>query len=516
MKNAIIAFVIIFFSHIVSAQQPKLVVEIVVDGLQQQYIEHLWDNLSPNGFKHFVGQGAVVNNLCYNTIPAGKIVDIANAMTGSVPYYHGITGKDYYNRLDDQTVSILYDPEQIGIGVHEGLSAYHLLSTTLSDELMLQYPNKSKTYVVSIDADAAIMLGGHTANGVAWLEDTFNRWNTTAYYNEGLSRWADQMNIDDEITRAVNRIWRPLLSYDNYTEYQAGNTSSFRYVADKNRSLLKISPAANSLVTKLALATFNGENLGADNFPDLLLLQYSVKTLRETTFAAETEDMYFCLDRDLQTLIQTINDKIGEENVLYCLFSAPKPLHSPQYLEKNNIASGVFSTSRSMALLNVYLMAIYGQERWVTGYNEKNIFLNREKADERRVNIVDMQQRVATFMLEFAGVQSAFTAEQLLRTNYGGDGVLARLQNSINHRTAGDVIITLQPGWVEVVDEDLNYIQPSNIATFAPAYFCGWNVKQQTINKQYNITDIAPTICNILKINYPNACIGKAIEEIVK
>jgi hypothetical protein len=161
-------------------------------------------------------------------------------------------------------------------------------------------------------------------------------------------------------------------------------------------------------------------------------------------------------------------------------------------------------------------MAIYGQERWVTGYCGKNIFLNLEKAEEKRLNIVEMQQMVARFMLEFEGIQAAFPADKILTAGSGADGILARLQNSTNHRSAGDVVITLLPGWLEVDENSLPAGASGSMASQTSVSFSGWTVKEQQIDRQYNIADIAATLSAILGIRQPNAGTGKPIEEIVR
>jgi hypothetical protein len=43
----------------------------------------------------------------------------------------------------------------------------------------------------------------------------------------------------------------------------------------------------------------------------------------------------------------------------------------------------------------------------------------------------------------------------------------------------------------------------------------GWNVKSGKTNREVYMTDIAPTLAAMLKVQVPNASIGKVIEEVV-
>ncbi|MDR0811781.1 MAG: hypothetical protein LBN23_05890, partial [Paludibacter sp.] len=182
----------------------------------------------------------------------------------------------------------------------------------------------------------------------------------------------------------------------------------------------------------------------------------------------------------------------------------------------NNIPAGYFNADRSIALLNTYLMALYGQERWVTGYCGKNIFLNHKLIEEKHLNLLEIQRTVATFMHEFEGIQSAFPVTDILLSNADENGVFSRLRNSIHTKTAGDVVITLLPGWLEL-DNEMRPIGASNaVQSFAPVFFSGWKVRIRDIETPCGIIDIAPTLCKILNIPRPNACIGTVIREVTE
>jgi len=223
--------------------------------------------------------------------------------------------------------------------------------------------------------------------------------------------------------------------------------------------------------------------------------------------------MYLRLDKEIQYLLQQIDTKVGLDKTLVFMFGNQTDVHSPTELGENNIPAGYFSANRSMALVNSYLMALYGQEGWITGYYGKNIFLNKQKTEEKKLNFKEVQQAVCDFMLDFEGVQSASPTWQVLGVGGNSESEMARLRNSVHKNSAGDVIITLLPGWLEV-DEKLNPVGESNaIVSYSPFYFYGWQLKPQVVTTPYQVTDIAPTLSRILNIPMPNACIGKPIVE---
>lgn len=526
-----VLLIFIFFIHtaVAPAQSvtpdcPRLVIGIVIDGLQQKHLDMMLNSFDPRGFKAFMNDGASLKNVSYNIVSAGNASDIATVMTGSVPFYHGITGNKYYNRINDRIQSVIADDQEIGIGTTETVSAHNLLGSTVVDELMMAYPGRAKSYAVAIQPEDAIMLGGHTAGSVAWLDDVSMKWVTTGYYRDGLHRMADEMNVNGSFKSIINTTWRPLYSIATYqAALQNKNLESFSYRPTEKRaklssaSILRNTPAANSLVAQLGMKIIENEKLGTDNVPDMLMLQFTVRTPEEKLFslrAAEKEDMYLRLDKDIQSLIQKVESAVGLGKTLFFIVGNQTNVHSPTELGNNNIPAGYFSANRSMALVNTYLMALYGQEKWISGYYGRNIFLNKQKIEEKKLNFRDVQQVVADFMLEFEGVQSAFPAPQILNLNGNSDDEFTRLRNSFHKNSSGDVVFSLMPGWLEVNDNLQPVGESNSILSFTPVYFYGWKMKQQQIKKAYRITDIAPTISDILNIPVPNVCVGNPITEI--
>ena len=47
-------------------ERPRLVVGIMVDGMQQKHLDLLWSYFDPHGFKKIVGQGTNLRNVSYN------------------------------------------------------------------------------------------------------------------------------------------------------------------------------------------------------------------------------------------------------------------------------------------------------------------------------------------------------------------------------------------------------------------------------------------------------------------
>jgi hypothetical protein len=160
-------------------------------------------------------------------------------------------------------------------------------------------------------------------------------------------------------------------------------------------------------------------------------------------------------------------------------------------------------------------MAIYGHERWISGYYGKNIYLNKKLIEEKKISFREMQQNIAEFMLEFEGIQAAFTSSQVMNMGVNDHSILERIRISSNKRNTGDIVITLLPGWIEVDDKGKPVGDSNAIMAYTPLYFYGWKIPAQKVSETYQTTDIAPTISRILNIPIPNACIGKPINQVI-
>lgn len=501
---------------------PRLVVGIKIDGLQAEHLQRMSKYFTPGGFRKIASESVVVEKMFHNIVSAGNAPDVATFMTGSLPYYHGISSDYYYNREDGQPVSILADKEQTGIGTKDTFSAHHLLATTLTDEIILSDP-LSQVHVVAINPEDAIMMGGHTATSVSWIDDTANRWVTTAYYAKGLSRWADQMNVNDQFKQLSTDRWTPSASISTYIHPTAngsrstafGYSPSDRQEANTAKTLLKNTPAANTLVTELARLIFEKESLGMDNHTDALMLQFTVKMPNQigtSLVCAEQEDLYIRLDRNIQTLISIITSRIGTDNLLLFLVGSGSDNHSPINLGKNQIPAGLFNADRSLALLNTYLMAVYGQEKWISGYYGKNIFLNKKKIEDKKLDLIEFQNRITEFLLEFEGVQAAYSSQSLL--NFSGESTDSRMKyrNSFTKKISGDISIVLMPGWLEVDNQGRIVGEANSPQVFIPFYLMRKGLNPTLLSGSYNSVDIAPTITDLLNVSRPNACVGKNIQ----
>jgi hypothetical protein len=311
--------------------------------------------------------------------------------------------------------------------------------------------------------------------------------------------------------------WQPLFSMPSYQYAPQGsynNNEKPKFLKFSNNDdnydfmdKFRQSPFINEIIKELAVRAIREEQLGSDDATDLLCIEFNAHSpFNNYTLCAENEDLFTRLDRNIKSLLDVIEISVGLDNSLIVLTA---PFNNPNHTQKNDarLSSGTFNSRRAMSLLNSYLMAIYGQGRWVSGYYDKNISLNKTLIENEGIKMVEIQNYVAQFMLEFSGVHTAIPAYQIQTAASLPNDMPSRMRNSHFKNRSGDVIFTLLPGWVEYDEKAQRTLYPSITQPYTPIAIWTKDIKR-TINNDIIIEDLCATICRILQIPYPNACIG--------
>lgn len=430
------------------AASPRLTVVVCIDGLNQQCLDELRDYWQPGGLRTLDEEGHE-SEMVFPHLVYGGSETLATLCTGTLPCTHGIAADTWFSRSDRAVHASLEDKGVAGIGTSLSISPRSLLAPTFTDEFRMRFSSsRSKIYAVGIRPATTVLLAGHAANACTWIDAEQQRWVSTGWYPEGLPAAADKMNIDGGFARIVAKEWTPRMDINTYmhpTEDELRH-KGFRY---RSAEVLTQSPAANELVVELALALQEEEQLGMDTQPDMLLLELTVSSpaaQSDLLRTAEQEDLYLNVNQHLGYLMEQLGKRVGRDNYRLVVLGLPCWGRGVEVMQGAGMTIGWFNVERAAALLNTYLMAVYGHERWVDGGYMNSIYLNRTLIEQKKMSLVDVQRQVSGFLLEFEGVQSAcpLTEVPFLQD---GDG-LYLLRNSWNKGGFGDVVFMLQPLWL--------------------------------------------------------------------
>ncbi|MCL1937848.1 MAG: alkaline phosphatase family protein [Candidatus Azobacteroides sp.] len=504
----------------IASETPQLVVGIVVDQLREDYLHYFNSTFGEKGFKRLMNEALVYHSVEFGFPNVGKASSTASIYTGTYPYYHGITGDRKYDFEKEREVSIVADDDYLGNYTPDKRSPLSLLASTIGDELKIASQKKSKIYAIAPNAEEAIVSGGKYADGVFWLDDYSGKWATSTYYSE-MPWYIDRYNTTEAIGNFSEKSWTQ--SYSHYVGFPYSirtQTNPFHHHFDKTDKdryqKIKQTPLVNTEVTDLAVKLIENAGMASYSAPGLLTLTYYAGNYNadpETEeYSYEIQDIYSRLDKELERLFDCIDRKVGAKRVLVMLASTGYYDSTNQLLEGFKPA-GEFYPNRCTALLNLYLMAIYGQGNWVRGYYDYQIYLNKKLAEEKQVQWTELVRNAAEFVVQFSGVQEVTTAGQWLIDDTGRSAFFRR---GMNKKLSGDIFIELQPGWEVTYENDAAKKKyHRNNAVITPLFILGESIKKEQVYRRIKLTEIAPTLSYILRIRSPNACTDGPLQEIV-
>ena len=523
-------------------EKPSLIIGIVVEQLKYDQIEKFRDKLGENGIKRFLNEGTYYRNASFEYMLTQSAPGHATISTGSKPSYHGITSDNWYLPLRNELIYCSNDIEvnPVGGSFESGLhSPHNLEASTFSDELEMATNKKAKVFGIGIKENSAIFSAGHAADGAFWFDNATGTWMSSSYYMNELPAWVNEFNGMKFSESYLNKTWSLLrppqyyvncLADTNIYEAGFGGINYFPYDLKKLRSkgvvgyrndfyLLRETPFGNSLTTNFAIKLIENERLGKDEVTDYLSICYASTDYIGHRFgpsSVEMGDAILRLDDEIRDLLAYVIDSIGKKNVLIYFTSAHGISEVPSVLENNRIPAGYFMQNQALQLLRSYLNAVYGEGNWVKGYSERQIYLNRTLIEDAQLSIEDVQKKVARFLVQFTGVSAAYPYSAFEANDFG-NGNLKRIINSFNPQRSGDVIVILNPGWVEKEGDSItNHNSPYEYDSHVPLIWYGWSVNRAIVTRKVNMTDIAATLSSLCKIPYPNACSGEPLFELFR
>ncbi|WP_320019883.1 alkaline phosphatase family protein [Labilibaculum manganireducens] len=513
----------------IPSEKPKLVVGIVIDHLRADYYFRYSNLLGDGGFKRLMNQGTYCKNSRFSYLYSQAGPDHASIFTGTPPAFHGIISNGWYNRLSGELELAKEDSETKLVGIEseeKGSSPKKMLASTLGDEIKL-FNSRSRVVGVALNCESALFSAGHAADGAYWMDDISGKFITSSYYQDTLYNWVKEFNEKKFTDFYLNRVWTPFNdgnapSVSDKLLGKVGLNNQFFYDLNKEKrehgyKAIKTTPFGNMLVKDFAISAIINENLGKDDDADFLSVTFSCLDEKHrdlSPFAPEMIDNFIRLDQELEHFLSFLDEQIGMENVLVFVTADQSANYTPENLSEQNIPNGYFSTYNAIALLKSYFNILYGNGEWVLGYDSQQVYLNHQLIEDSKLSIIDLQIKAAEFLIQFSGVATTTTANSLVKSNYT-HGILQKVQRSFNQKRSGDVMLTLEQGWMHKIKDERDEIAQYSYTNQVPLFWYGWKIKRSVISRSVYIEDIVPTVSSFLNISIPSGCDGNPIEELV-
>jgi predicted AlkP superfamily pyrophosphatase or phosphodiesterase len=516
-------------------KKPKLIVGIVVDQMRQDYLYKYADRYSEDGFKRLINEGFMMKNGHYNYIPTYTGPGHASVYTGTTPATHGIISNNWYVKSTGESIYCAGDSTVTNVGGTPGngqISPRNLLTTTITDELRFASNKRSKVVGIAIKDRGASLPAGHLGDAY-WFDSENGDFMTSTYYHDELPAWVKAFNAKKLPDSYLNQSWETLYPIDTYTQsiaddnpfeasFSGKELSTFPYNLAELREqnggpgLIAATPFGNSLTLDFAIAAIEGENLGKGKETDFLAMSFSSPDYIGHRFgpaSIEVEDNYLRLDRDMATLLEYLDKTIGEGEYLIFLTSDHGVADVATYMESEKVPSGNLNVSYIRSQLIGYMIAVYGEGDWILNVSNEQVFLNEKLARDQKLDLGKIEDELALFLLRFRGIKEVYTATTMKKAAFE-EGRAHSLQNGYNHKSSGNLLLILEPGWLTGGAKGTSHGTGFTYDTHVPILFFGWKVKAGSSSRYASITDIAPTLSMMLGIRLPNGATGQPIFEI--
>jgi hypothetical protein len=515
MKELLTSIITVLALTGMQAQQlsasPRLVVEVTVDQLRSDYLELFSALYGERGLNRLMREGVYYRNMRYGFDNVDRSSAVASLKTGTAPSVNGIIGNSWMNRATLRVTGCVDDTNFMGNYTDESSSPMMLLSSTVSDELRIATGGKALVYSVAPFRDAAIIGAGHNGNGAFWLNENTGKWCSTTFFKEipwWLSKYNEQKAVD---FRMGDIVWTPYLPKEKYSYLPEWRDAAFRYKFDDDRRnkyrRFITSPYVNEEVNALVKNILDNSTIGKDDITDMLAVTYYAGNYMHKTpqeCAMELQDAYVRLDRTIAELIEMVDKSVGLSNVLFCINSTGYTDAEAADAGSNNIPGGEFHMKRCAALLNMYLMATYGEGKYVDTYYNNQIYLNHTLIEKKQLSLTEIQNKSADFVMQLSGVDEAYSAQRVLGEQWSPS--IEKIRNGLHKKRSGDIIIDVLPGWT-VMNED----NPANSKVVrkgyipAPLIIFGANTRAEKIESPVDAACIAPTLASVMRIRAPNS-----------
>ena len=519
-------------------ERPKLVVGIVVDQMRWDFLYKYQAKYGNGGFKRLLNEGYSFNNVMIDYIPTVTALGHTSIYTGSVPSIHGIAGNDWTDKETGKNVYCTTDETVNAVGTEAKKIGQHsprnLWSTTITDQLGIATNFRSKVVGVSLKDRASILPAGHNPTAAFWFDETTGNFITSDYYLKELPQWLNEFNKEENGKKLVSNGWKTLLPISEYFESTEDNvawesllgsakTPTFPYENlakdyDAKKGVIRTTPFGNSLTLKMAEASINGYGMGEDHITDFLTINIASTDYVGHAFgpnSIEIEDTYLRLDRDLEAFFQQLDKKVGKGNYLVFLSADHGAAHSEGYMQANKMATGFFGEGLEKTL-NDELEKKYAGSKLILGIDNYQVYLNQNVIKEKGLEADEVKKTILGLLNKDKRVLYAVDLEEVAEAAIP-EPIKTRIINGYNWQRSGDIqIITHDSMLPTYAKKGTTHSVWNSYDAHIPLIFMGWKVKNGQSAKPYHMTDIAPTLAQMLKVENPSGNIGNPITEVLE
>jgi hypothetical protein len=481
---------------------PRLVLLIAVDQFRYDYLTRFRADFT-RGLDRLLREGAVFTNANLQHYPTVTAVGHSTMLTGAIPSISGIIANDWYDRETRKNVESIFDPtvEPRGAEDAQGASPRRLLVSTVADELKLA-GRPSRAFGLSLKDRSAILTVGRMADGAYWWNSKNGAFISSTWYAPDLPGWVRDFNARRVADGFAGREW-------------AGGKLPTT-PGSELYSAVQASPFGNELLLALAQAALAGENLGCFEGTDVLSVSFSSNDSvghRKGPHSPEVAEITRDTDRILGLLLAAVDRQVGLSRTVVALTADHGVSPVPEFLAARKMPGGRLGRAKLVEPIAEALEAAFGPGVWIEGRAGSSLYLNRDLAREKGIDLGTVAEEAAEAARTLPPVYRAITREQLLRGNVPDDPWCRKVARGFHPDRSGDVEILLYPYWIGSEGDGTSHGSAYSYDSHIPLVLMGPGVRPGRYREAVALNDLAPTLATLLEIETPSGSAGRVLVE---
>ena len=530
--------------------QPRLVLQITIDGLRGDLLDRYAANLGEDGFNYLLTQGAVYTNAHYLHANTETIVGHATLATGATPAVHGMVGNVWYQadtgelgyNIEDPDAPLIPTREQAAAGAQvdpaqqrarsSGRSPKGLLAPTFSDTLKVTNGGNAKVFGIAGKDRSAVAMAGKT--GIAyWYSTDTGDFQSSAYYMGEYPQWVQTWNERRMAETLDGQQWTLLLDQSRYLfaenddrPYEVdlkgyGRTFPHAFGAANHPlffTRVAVSPEGDRLLLDFGKKLIQAEGIGQDEVTDYLSISFSGVDAVNHFFgpsSLENEDTVLQLDQTLADLFHFIDKKIGLDHTLIVLSADHGMAEMPEYAKELGYDAGRIYSDEVLSHARELSTDLYDSQDLVKDFFRPYLYLDRAAISEKGLDHSAVTEAIANGLAEMPGIGGAMPSHNLEKQNSSPQ--TGAILHNYHRQRSGDIYVFQQPYWFLFDRGAIGAMHGSPWAydTHVKIIFSGPGIKAAKIHRIVHPVDVAPTLSALVGLSPPAAAQGKVLVEVM-
>ena len=497
---------------------PRLILLLVVDQFGADELERI-EPLFTGGFRTLLDRGVRFSEAYHAHAATETAPGHATLASGSLPRNHGIVSNWWIEEghlvsryaIDDD----LYDE-----------SPRELERRTLGDWIKASYP-ESKVFSASGKDRAAILMGGHGADGAFWYDEEIGGYETSEYYTR--PEWLDAFNEKRLLNARFGQTWEALPLAPEIIEELQLQKLDFgplhqelpispgrpRPSADESYyAAIRDSPWWDEYLGQFARFIVEAEDLGRDGYPDLLALSFSAADYvghDHGPNSREYIDTLLRLDLTVGALLDYLDETVGLENMVIGFSADHGVVPVPEVRYDQGLTGRRLDSETVVCLQQVgaQLARKYGVDSWLVPGPRLVPDLIELTGRPR----VELEEETAGLLEQCPAVEAVWMGSELLPGVDESDHARWLHANSYYPERSPDFLIQFEEYFMPSVGVATTHGSSYDYDTHVPLVVLAPGLEPERLDIPARTIDLAPTLAHLMGIPIPEEVDGRPLVE---